>query len=172
MTNPTLPALLGAVLGATVAPTDIPRTDLATTFLTGITGINKPTANPTPSEMLRLNTAIAPVPFASQNRLGVAGNALVAGTDNAGFPNGRRPKDDVVDIVLVAMVGGLSVINGSGNTLGLNSIPGVAGVTSACNANSVPLGADSAKIHDAVDQATVPLMAVFTYLNTPNPGSP
>ncbi len=172
VTNPTLPALLGVVLGANVAPTNLPRTDLATTFLTGITGVNKPVSNPTPSEMMRLNTAIAPVQFASQNRLGVAGNALAGGTDNAGFPNGRRPKDDVVDIALVAMLGGLCVINGDGDTLKLNSIPGVAGVTSACKPSSVPLGADSAKIHDAVDQATVPFMATFPYLNTPNPGSP
>ena len=172
--NPTLPALLGLVLtgnAAGVAPTNLPRTDLATTFLTGITGVNKPAVNPTPSEMLRLNTAIAPVPFASQNRLGVAGNALAGGTDNAGFPNGRRPKDDVVDIALVAMVGGLCVINGDNDALKLNSIPGVAGVTSACKPSSVPLGAQSANIHDAVDQATVPFMNVFPYLNTPNPGS-
>ena len=172
VTNPTLPALLGVVLGANVAPTNLPRTDLATTFLTGITGVNKPTANPTPSEMLRLNTAVAPVQFASQNRLGVAGNALAGGSDNAGFPNGRRPKDDVVDIALVAMVGGLCVINGDGDALKLNSIPGVAGVTSACKPSSVPLGADSAKIHDGVDQATVPFLSTFPYLNTPNPGSP
>ena len=171
VTNPTLPALLGVVLGATVAPTNLPRTDLASTFLTGITGVNKPAVNPTPSEMLRLNTAIAPVPFASQNRLGVAGNALAAGTDNAGFPNGRRPKDDVVDIALVAMLGGLCVINGAGDALKLNSIPGVPGVSSACNASSVPLGAGAATIHDAVDQATVPFLPVFPYLNTPNPGS-
>ena len=169
--NPTLPALLDLVLGANVAPTNLPRTDLATTFLTGIAGVNKPAANPAPSEMLRLNTAIAPVPFASQNRLGVAGNALAGGTDNAGFPNGRRPKDDVVDIVLVAMVGGLCVINGNANALGLNSIPGVAGVVSTCNAASVPLGAASANIHDAVDQATVPFLSAFPYLNTPIPGS-
>ena len=172
VTNPTLPALLGVVLGANVAPTNLPRTDLATTFLTGITGVNKPVANPTPSEMMRLNTAIPPVQFASQNRLGVAGNALAGGTDNAGFPNGRRPKDDVVDIALVAMLGGLCVINGDSDALKLNSIPGVPGVTSACKPSSVPLGADSAKIHDAVDQATVPFMATFPYLNTPNPGSP
>jgi hypothetical protein len=170
VTNPTLPALLGLVLGANVAPTNIPRTDLATTFLTGITGVNKP-ANPAPSEMLRLNTAVAPVPFASQNRLGVAGNALAGGTDNAGFPNGRRPKDDVVDIALVAMVGGLCVINGDADTLKLNSIPGVAGVTSACSPASVPLGATAANIHDGVDQATVPFLAAFPYLNTPNSGS-
>ena len=171
VTNPTLPALLGVVLGANIAPTNLPRTDLATTFLTGITGVNKPAANPTPSEMLRLNTSIAPVQFAAQNRLGVAGNALAGGTDNAGFPNGRRPKDDVVDIALVAMLGGLCVINGPADALKLNSVPGVAGVTSACNAASVPLGADSAKIHDGVDQATVPFLTVFPYLNTPNPGA-
>jgi len=171
VTNPTLPALLGVVLGANIAPINFPRTDLATTFLTGITGINKPATNPTPSEMLRLNTAIAPVPFASQNRLGVAGNALAGGTDNAGFPNGRRPKDDVVDIALVAMLGGLCVINGDTDALKLNSVPGVPSLTSACKGSSVPLGATSANIHDAVDQATVPFMPVFPYLNTPNPGS-
>ena len=171
VTNPTLPALLGLVLGATVAPTNFPRTDLATTFLTGITGVNKPAINPAPSEMLRLNTAVAAVPFAGQNRLGVAGNALAGGTDNAGFPNGRRPKDDVVDIALVAMLGGLCVINGDSDALKLNSIPGVPGVTSACRASSVPLGASSANIHDAVDQATVPFLSAFPYLNTPNAGS-
>ena len=171
VTNPTLPALLGVVLGANIAPINFPRTDLAATFLTGITGINKPATNPTPSEMLRLNTAIAPVPFASQNRLGVAGNALAGGTDNAGFPNGRRPKDDVVDIALVAMLGGLCVINGDTDALKLNSVPGVPSLTSACKGSSVPLGATSANIHDAVDQATVPFLPVFPYLNTPNPGS-
>nr|WP_315232643.1 DUF4331 domain-containing protein [uncultured Albidiferax sp.] len=181
VTNPTLPALLGVVLAGSataVAPTNLPRTDLATVFLTGITGVNKP-ATPTPSEVLRLNTAIAPVPFASQNRLGVAGEVLrVGGTANlsqavdlAGFPNGRRPKDDVVDIALVAVLGGLCVINGDNNSLGLNSVPGVPSLASACKTSSVPLGASSANIHDAVDQATVPFLSRFPYLNTPNSGS-
>jgi hypothetical protein len=181
VTHPTLPALLGLVLTgntAGLAPTNLPRTDLATTFLTGITGVNKP-ANVTASEMLRLNTAIAPVAFASQNRLGVAGEVLrVGGTANlaqavdlAGFPNGRRPKDDVVDIALVAMLGGLCVINGDNDALKLNSIPGVAGVTSACKASSVPLGATSASVHDGVDQAVVSFLTSFPYLNTPNAGS-
>ena len=49
VTNPTLPALLGVVLNANVAPINLPRTDLATTFLTGITGVNKPMVNPQPS---------------------------------------------------------------------------------------------------------------------------
>lgn len=181
VTNPTLPALLGVVLAnspTAVAPTNLPRTDLATVFLTGITGVNKP-ATATPSEVLRLNTAIAPVPFATQNRLGVAGEVLrVGGTANlaqavdlAGFPNGRRPKDDVVDIALVAMLGGLCVINGDNNSLGLNGVPGVPSLTSACKGSSVPLGGQSANIHDGVDQATVPFLARFPYLNTPNSGS-
>jgi hypothetical protein len=181
VTHPTLPALLGLVLAsdaAGLAPTNIPRTDLATVFLTGITGVNKP-ATVTPSEMLRLNTAITPVQFADQNRLGVAGEVLKVGglanlanaKDLAGFPNGRRPKDDVVDIALVAMLGGLCVINGDNNGLGLNGIPSVTGVTSMCKASSVPLGATSAAVHDGVDQAVVPFLGSFPYLNTPNAGS-
>ena len=190
VSNPTLPALLGLVLAndtKAIAPTNLPRTDLLTTFLTGITGVNKPTT-PTPSEMLRLNTAIAPVPFASQNRLGVAGEVLrVGGTANlanavdlAGFPNGRRPKDDVVDIALVAMVGGLCAINGANDSLKLNSVPGVPLLTSKCDATALtalmagagPNGLpNAANIHDAVDQATVPFLTAFPYLNTPNAGS-
>jgi hypothetical protein len=178
--NPTLPALLSLVLGADVAPKNLPRTDLATTFLTGITGVNKPAVNPAPSEMLRLNTAVAAVPEAMQNRLGVAGNALAGGSDNAGFPNGRRPKDDVVDIALVAVVGGLCAINGPSDALKLNSVPGVPSLTSKCDATALtatmsatgPNGLpNAANIHDAVDQATVPFMATFPYLNTPNSGS-
>ena len=173
VTNPTLPALLGLVLAndpAALAPTNLPRTDLATVFLTGITGVNKP-ATVTPSEMLRLNTSIAPVPFANQNRLGIVGSIKTSGTDFAGFPNGRRPKDDVVDVALVAMLGGLCVANGDNDTYKFNSIPGVSGVTSACKPSSVPTGATSLDVHDAVDQAVVPFLPGFPYLNTPNPGS-
>jgi hypothetical protein len=175
VTNPTLPALLGLVLTgnpAGLAPTNVPRTDLATVFLTGIVGVNKP-ATVTPSEMLRLNTAVAPLPFASQDRLAIVGSLKKspAGADFAGFPNGRRPKDDVVDIALVAMLGGLCMANGDGDALKLNSIPGVAGVTSACKPSSVPAGAASLDVHDAVDQAVVPFLAGFPYLNTPLPGS-
>jgi hypothetical protein len=157
---------------AGLAPTNVPRTDLATVFLTGITGVNKP-AMVTPSEMLRLNTAIAPVPFPAQNRLAIVGSLKTspAGTDFAGFPNGRRPKDDVVDIALVAMLGGLCMANGDADSLKLNSIPGVAGVTSACKPSSVPAGAASLDVHDAVDQAAVPFLSGFPYLNTPLPGS-
>ena len=63
------------------------------------------------------------------------------------------------------------VINGDNNSLGLNSVPGVPSLSSACKPASVPLGASSANIHDGVDQATVPFLARFPYLNTPNSGS-
>ena len=106
VTNPTLPALLEILFGAAgvKAPTNFPRTDLVATFLTGVAGLNQP-ANVTPSEMLRLNTSIPAVPAAQQSRLGVLGG------DNAGFPNGRRPGDDVVDIELRVAMGVLCTLN-------------------------------------------------------------
>ena len=162
VTNPTLPALLEIVLGLPgKAPTNFPRTDLVTTFLTGIPGVNQP-ANVVPSEMLRLNTSIAAVPFASQNRLGIVGSIRDGGSDFAGFPNGRRPKDDVVDVSLVAMMGGLCIANGNNNTYGFGA---------ACKPAVAPLGATSLQLHDAVDQAVVPLLPGFPYLYTPIAGS-
>lgn len=53
------------------------------------------------SELLRLNLAVAPTPPAQQRRLSV-----LAG-DNAGWPNGRRPNDDVTDIALRVVAGRL-----------------------------------------------------------------
>lgn len=93
VTNPTLPAILEILFSSAgyKAPTAFPRTDLVSAFLTGVDGLNKNTAV---AEMLRLNTTTAAIPASQQNRLGV-----IAG-DNAGFPNGRRPGDDVVDIEL------------------------------------------------------------------------
>src|SRR5262249_52399016 len=60
VTNPTLPALIEILFGSAgvKAPTNFPRTDLVTAFLTGVPGLNQP-ANVKPSEMLRLNTSIA-----------------------------------------------------------------------------------------------------------------
>jgi hypothetical protein len=162
VTNPSLPKLLEIALALpNTAPTNYPRNDLVTTFLTGIAGVNKP-ANVVASEMLRLNTSAAPVDFAQQNRLGIVGNILAGGSDGAGYPNGRRPKDDVVDISLVAMMGGLCVANGDTDALGFGT---------ACKPSAAPLGATAFKLHDAVDQAVVPLMTSFPYLSTPNGGS-
>ena len=162
VTNPTLPALLEIALAIPgTAPTNFPRNDLVTTFLTGIPGVNQP-RNVVASEMLRLNTGIAPVPFEQQNRLAIVGSLLSGGSDLAGFPNGRRPKDDVVDISLVAVMGGLCMANGDTNALGFGA---------ACNPAAVPLKETAFKLHDAVDQAVVPLLPAFPYLNTPVPGA-
>ncbi|MCK5873365.1 MAG: DUF4331 domain-containing protein [Alcanivoracaceae bacterium] len=102
VTNPTLPELLEILFGeaGAVAPNLFPRTDLVAGFLTGIDGLNQP-SGVVASEMLRLNTAVAITPPGMQNNLGALG------ADNAGFPNGRRPGDDVVDIALRVVMGAL-----------------------------------------------------------------
>ena len=96
VTNPTLPVLINALFGVP-APAS-PRQDLVQVFLTGVPGLNQP-AKVRPSEMLRLNTSIAPVGASDQSPFGVLDGDL------AGFPNGRRPGDDVVDIALRAVEG-------------------------------------------------------------------
>lgn len=176
VTNPTLPALIEIALATPgIAPTNIPRTDLVTTFLSGIPGVTQPkafAASPSTgvlSEVLRLNTSIAARPEASQNRLGLLGGLLAgAGGDLAGYPNGRRPNDDVVDISLVAAMGGPCVANGNADTYKLGA---------ACKPSAVPLGAAVYGLHDAVDQAGAkvkangPLLPGFPYLGTPKPGA-
>lgn len=111
VTNPTLPTILNVLFGVT-APA-VSRTDLVAIFLTGVSGVNQP-PNVVGSEMLRLNTAIAATARGGQNNLGAAvcfpNRSLVpdltnVGCDPAGFPNGRRLGDDVVDIELRAAMG-------------------------------------------------------------------
>ena len=117
VTDPELPKLIKGIYGVPAPAT--PRNDLVEIYLTGIAK-NAPTLDGTkapiqadlnsqilnkdvdakkfqPSEMLRLNTAV-PV-TAQPNRLGVIGGDL------QGFPNGRRPTDDVVDISIQAVEG-------------------------------------------------------------------
>ncbi len=147
VTHPTLPALLEILFGSAgvKAPTNFPRNDLVTAFLTGVPGLNQP-AGVKPSEMLRLNTATPAVARGAQKRLGVIGG------DNAGFPNGRRPGDDVVDIELRVAMGRLCTLN-----LG-------------CRPSDAPSGGidftDGALVNDSQFDAA------FPYLKTPLPGSP
>ena len=162
VTNPSYPKLLETYLALPgSSPTNIPRNDLVTTFLTGLVGLNQP-AHVAASEMLRLNTAIPAVPYDQQNRLGVVGNILAGGNDYAGYPNGRRPKDDVVDITLIAAEGGLCMANGTNDALHLGA---------ACNPNAVPLGAVAFNLNDTVDQAASTFLPGFPYANTPVPGT-
>jgi hypothetical protein len=156
VTHPTLPALLEILFGAdgVQAPPVFPRTDLVTAFLTGVPGVNQP-HRIVPSEMLRLNTALPATPKGSQNSLGAldcfVDGALTLGNpgcDPAGFPNGRRPGDDVVDIELRVAMGTL--------------LPPGAGKPASAN---LPY-TDGALVEDSQFDAT------FPYLTTPLPGSP
>jgi hypothetical protein len=97
--NPLL-AQIFASIGIPVPPA--PRTDLLplVQYMAPICpGCGANNAGPI-ADLLRLNTGIPPTPFGSQKRLG-----FLAG-DTAGFPNGRRPVDDVIDIAARA-VGGI-----------------------------------------------------------------
>jgi hypothetical protein len=105
VTEPELPELIEAVYGIPAPAT--PRNDLVQVFLTGVPGLNQP-ENVVPGEMLRLNMSIPPCPTAC-SRLGVLEGDL------AGFPNGRRLQDDVIDIALQVVEGELV---GSPNDLG------------------------------------------------------
>jgi hypothetical protein len=115
--NPILPALIPGIYQLPAPAT--PRNDLFEIYLTGICkeckapdgkvalpiDLNsqllnkdgKKGADFIPAEELRLNMSIAPT--ASPNRLGVLAKDL------AGFPNGRRLTDDVIDISLQAVEG-------------------------------------------------------------------
>lgn len=150
VTNPTLPALIETLFPTAPAPTLFPRTDLVAAFLTGIktatTGnVNQP-KNVVPAEMLRLNTTVLPTPAGSQNNLGVLGGDL------AGFPNGRRPGDDVVDAELRVAMGALISA-------------GLYGTPEQAPAGAAPI-TDGALVNDSFFDAA------FPYLRTPLPGSP
>lgn len=165
VTHPSLPALLNilfkdavnATLGTSIddlAPTNFPRTDLVAAFLTGVAGVNQ-LASVTPSEMLRLNTAIPATPAAMQSAFGVAGNDL------AGFPNGRRPGDDVVDIALRVVMGALChdiPVAGEPTNLGF------------CVPEDAPVG--NVPFTDGAPVDASMLNASFPYLLTPLAGSP
>jgi Domain of unknown function (DUF4331) len=164
VTNPSLPALLDALFRAPVnqtlgtnftniAPSNFPRNDLVTAFLTGFPGVNQ-LAKVTPSEMIRLNTGIAATPANQQSTFGVAGGDL------AGFPNGRRPGDDVTDLALRVVMGRLChpiPVNGTQTNLGL------------CAPADAPVG--TAPFTDGAPVTAADFDTTFPYLKTPNPGA-
>ena len=98
--TPRLAAVLNLAFGLPVPPT--PRNDLVAVLLKypgqDPTGCSR--GNPC-SELLRLNVGVPPTAPANQKRL-----TVLAG-DPAGFPNGRRPNDDVTDIALRVVAGAL-----------------------------------------------------------------
>jgi len=167
VTNPGLPLILDVLfrdavnttLGTDIpdlAPTNFPRNDLIAAFLTGFVGLNQP-AEVVPGEMLRLNTGIAPTPRESQQTLGVAAGDL------AGFPNGRRPGDDVVDIALRVVMGALC----HPLPIGENGAPTDLGL---CAPEQAPVG--NVPFTDGAPLSATDLEFGFPYLLTPYPGSP
>ncbi len=131
VTDPELARLIQGIYKIPAPKT--PRNDLVAVFLSGISkgnlgvDLTSPTLNSdasakdiAPSEQLRLNMSIPPV--ANPNRLGVVGG------DVAGFPNGRRLADDVVDIEIQAVEGVLlpnapAAIKGLGDAVNANNTP-------------------------------------------------
>ena len=160
VTNPTLPALIEKLFPSAPAPKFFPRTDLISAFLTGVATLNQPVAlkktnaNRVLSEMMRLNTTIAPKPVASQNPMGVAAG------DFAGFPNGRRPADDVVDVTLRVAMGALCELTGPTDTLEVGCLP-----------RDQDAPARKAPITDGVRKTAANYGAAFPYLTTPLPGN-
>jgi hypothetical protein len=151
VTNPSLPILLQVLFGSAgvVAPNVYPRTDLEAAFLTGIKGLNQP-LSVTPAEELRLNTSTPVTPLASQNDLGVLGG------DTSGFPNGRRPIDDVVDITLRVAMGVLLTPYNGGST------------------DPDPASDASRQLGytDGAEPNPASYLPAFPYINTPVAGSP
>jgi hypothetical protein len=131
-TNPEVAKLLNVLFNLGVKETD--RTDIVTALLTGVPGLTQITPNnPAAADTLKLNLGVPP--SANPNRFGVLGK------DIAGFPNGRRLTDDVVDIELQVIAGALLPDDQGGK--------------------KIPLG-------DGVDQNDKPFRTTFPYVALPD----
>ncbi len=162
---PSLPILVNALFSVPAPAT--PRTaDLLPVFVTGIrtsvggtmTDFTHPanvdlTSLAGAGEMLRMNTAFpgTPTAVASQSDLGFLA------CDLSGFPNGRRPIDDVVDIALTVAEGALTGTNG----LQTCDVSGAA--PTVVNAGAI--------VNDGAQPDPDDYLTAFPYLNTPLPGA-
>jgi hypothetical protein len=142
--NPEITRLENALYPALDDASTTNRTDLVSILLTGVPGLNF--TGPVKSDFLRLNTSIAPAqaPPGGGNRLGV-----LAG-DLAGFPNGRRLEDDVIDIELRATAEGYGPV--------LNGLLGL------------PNRTPNNLIGDGVDANDKPFLSSFPYVALPSQG--
>jgi hypothetical protein len=124
--DPLLARVLNELAG--VAIPAAPRTDLLplVQYLPPIAAPGTP-AGPV-ADLLRLNTGVPPT---TPGSMGFSRMGLLGG-DSAGYPNGRRPEDDVVDISLRAVVGVLNPAfsgfpnNRLGDGVNVNDLPYVA----------------------------------------------
>lgn len=162
---PTLPVLVDSLFfgGAGNSVPATPRNDLLAAFVTGITTgpgntpanfkFTAPATLKTPGEMLRMNTSLGSTPIANQKDLGFLA------CDLTGFPNGRRPIDDVVDIALTVAEGAIT----AANKLNLQ--------TCSLNGSGEPVN-EGAVVNDGATPDADAYLTVFPYLNTPIAGSP
>jgi hypothetical protein len=99
--DPALARVVNALTAGAVAIPAPPRVDLlpVVTYAPPIAAAGTP-AGPI-ADLLRLNTGVPATLPASASRLGLLGG------DAAGFPNGRRVFDDVTDVALRLVVGGV-----------------------------------------------------------------
>jgi hypothetical protein len=99
--EPELAAVLNKLFPGVVNAPEKNRTDIVQAVLQGVPGLNAfpGAAGKNATDTLKINLGTPPT--ASPQRLGV-----LAG-DNAGYPNGRRLTDDVVDIDLQVVAGAL-----------------------------------------------------------------
>jgi Domain of unknown function (DUF4331) len=95
--KPELAAVLNALFSVGAPEDD--RTDIVQALLQGIPGLNQHAGvkGPPAVDTLKLNLGVPPAEV--EDRFGVIGG------DTAGFPNGRRLGDDVVDIELQVVAG-------------------------------------------------------------------
>ena len=105
-TNPRLVTALELVFGADAEP----LFDLRDVLLTYTPGNYEHL-----SELLRLNISVAPTALADQDPL------TVLGGDGAGWPNGRRPIDDVTDVA-IRVIGGTNYLTAS-DAVQVNDLP-------------------------------------------------
>lgn len=99
--DPLLARVVNALTGGAVIIPTPPRTDLLP-LVTYAPPIAAAGTSPGPvADLLRLNTGVPPTPPDLASRLGLLGG------DPAGFPNGRRVFDDVTDVALRVVAGGV-----------------------------------------------------------------
>jgi hypothetical protein len=132
--NPVIATAFSLVYGVPIVPINgspaSNRTDLMSIFLKypgqALDGSN--CGSPC-SELLRLDLRVPPTAPENQKRLGAA-----LSSDPAGWPNGRRPNDDVTDIAIRVVGGNNYIANKAGDGVNfLVGAPGVIGVDITSN---------------------------------------
>ncbi len=150
--NPEITNLFKGIFPQAFTTANLPpqdqRDDLVAAVLGGVPGLNRIGDTPAPADLLRLNTSFGPAK--KPGDAGYSPLGVIAG-DNTGFPNGRRPWDDIVDVELRVAAGvlykALIAPNGPDYNVAPNNL-----------------------LADGVDVNDLPFLAVFPVLAVPTGG--